>query len=220
MQHMRSMQHKWKWYLRKHIAERICDPKLRWPKETGEAGPREEGQKPSADQAVNSWHRVGTLNIKGARSKKYELRNLLERYSIDCLALQETLIRATDWNLNVAGYHYFSVCGDNVASKRGVEILLKNKMSGYVVGTSSPWHIFIRCFGKGPRDPMDPWCVYISHRGTDAREAIRLVKDQLRKLQADFPNEPIAVMGEWNRTALKTGSIVREVDEDVLVMES
>jgi hypothetical protein len=40
---------------------------------------------------------VGTFNINGVQRKQTDLRLLLQQTQCDVMALQETLLRATDW---------------------------------------------------------------------------------------------------------------------------
>ena len=221
LQHMRRLQHKWGWYVREHRADRTFDTRVKrvqGKNATDKDGLHDGGENSTGEQ-ISKWCKVGTLNINGALNKKYELQFLLEKSRIDCLALQETGIRETDWNLNVAGYHSFSVCGERRASKRGVSILLKKTMSGYVVGTSSPWHLFIRCFGNGLECPWILGCVYLPS-GKAAEEPIKLVTEELAKLRKAFPIDPVAIMGDWNRTVNKVETLVKRVDHDFAVLRS
>jgi exonuclease III len=58
---------------------------------------------------------VGTLNINGLHRKKTDLGVLLQQTRCDVMALQEMLLRSSDWQLRLPGYHCFSAMGDLTA---------------------------------------------------------------------------------------------------------
>lgn len=140
---MKDSKHWYHWYMRKHVASRLFDNKLRC-NANGAGGDEQVGnsinrttvrrvvsteltQKPLAAMFC-------TYNIKGARYKQYGLRRMLERYSNGCLVLQETRTRATDWALTIQWYHCFSVYGERMASQRSVATAVRRGITAYTVG--------------------------------------------------------------------------------------
>ena len=146
--------------------------------------------------------KVGTYNINGARGKKRELQRLLEKEKLTVLAVQETLLRDTDWILHIPGYHCFQICGTHAASERGLGLFLQNGYNGYVVGDTSPWHVLIRLSGKGITQPLIMGCVYIPC-GEWSQQAREVVEEQIRRVAAQFPRDPIHVMGDFNMTPIQ-----------------
>ena len=208
-------QHKWGWYLRRHIAEKVLDPRFR--QDSRRRVRVEEPPKPQKE--ANLGLRVGTLNVNGVRGKQVDLRYLLENRRIGCLALQETLLRATDWNLNIPGYHCYARCGERTASTRGVALLLSKSESGYPVGRSSPWSIFVRCTGTQLAQPWIVASVYVPSGKSEGATPMKKIQEQVKALREEFPDDAMAIMGDWNRTRCQVARFVRAVDPEFEVLE-
>ena len=89
---------------------------------------------------------VGTLNINGLQRKKTDLRFLLQQTRCDVMAVQETLLRSTDWQLRLPGYHCLTAMGDLTASQRGVALLVSTKFNCTPVGKATPFWTFARVY--------------------------------------------------------------------------
>lgn len=188
----RENQGKWGWYVRRHTAARVFTRLLQEAKR-----PQSEVPQKGVGTQRNEL-RLGTLNVNGVRNKKADLQRLLEKRSLDCIALQETLLKATDWRLNVPGYRSYAVYGDGRDSRRGVAILLKNTIGAQTVGTSSPWHTFVRCFGLSA--PVIVGTVYIPTTKRMGKTPLRTVRRQMEELRVKYPLDSIILMGDFNRT--------------------
>ncbi|CAN0291746.1 unnamed protein product [Laminaria digitata] len=108
------------------------------------------------------------------------------------------MIMPTDWELRIRGYNVFSMCGAKGSSTRGVALVLKKNISGYVVGKNSPWHVAVRCFG-GPLN--SPWLilnVYLSSKKEPGKEPIAVISREIRKLRGAFPDDSVMIMGDFN----------------------
>jgi len=139
-----------------------------------------------------------SLNVNGIRDKKPDVQRLLERSRATVMALQETLLRPEDWVLRIPGYHCFSACGTHGASDRGVALLLRRGVSGYVVGKPTPCFIAARVFGGTIRSPMVVASFY-APAGKDGVVRIRYAQRQLQQIAEQYPDDAIMVMGDWNR---------------------
>jgi exonuclease III len=105
------------------------------------------------------------------RSKQTDLWELLRSQRLDVLALQETLLKATDWDLSVRDYLCFSALGHTAASQRGVSILVNRNLNSQVVGPSSPFWVFVRVSGTAHPTPVIIGSVYLPHH--DAQQSTR-----------------------------------------------
>lgn len=214
----KAHQHKWGWYCREHVAYRIRAARVTTGVANRGSRARELGPPPRREQrgterqrrngattgrtnlnpGNNLGPRVGTLNINGIREKKTDLQFYLEERGIQCLALQETLLRATDWKVRIPGYHCFTMCGEHGASIRGVSMLVSKRMSGYVVGKGSAWHLCVRVFGENLRRPWILCSVYIPSK-RDGNDAIDHLVNDMNRIGHEYPTDPIVLMGDWNR---------------------
>lgn len=150
-----------------------------------------------------------TYNINGLRKKRPDLKFLLEETGLECLALQETLLRPTDWSLTIPNYHCFNIVGGHHASKRGVALLINKKHNGSVVGKSSPWFVLVRIYSKFLRQPHILGSVYIPH-GRDKPQALELLGQQVRTIRTAYPAQPLILMGDWNMDQVQTQKILNE----------
>ena len=241
LERVKRHQHKWGWHCREHIAYEVraargrnglanrgsqtCGPDSpHRTEQQGRGNRRRNGASasgsslsPGSTVGPTSGPRVGTLNINGVREKKKDLQFYLEERGIHCLALQETLLRVTDWSLRIPGYHCFTTCGEHGASVRGVSMLVHKSMNGYVVGKGSPWHICVRVTGGGLRRPWVLCSVYIPSLSKGKASIEHLVQD-LNKVCKDFPNDSIVLMGDWNRDEAEVDKLIRRFDDHFRVL--
>lgn len=59
---------------------------------------------------------ISTLNIQGAKKKTIDLQHLLRSQRLDIIALQETLMRSTDFGISIPDFHCFSALGHTAAA--------------------------------------------------------------------------------------------------------
>ena len=140
---------------------------------------------------------VGTFNINGVHRKKVDLRRLLQATRCDVMALQETLLRASDWQLRIPGYHCFTAMGDLTASQRGVAVLVSTKFNCTPVGKATPYWTFVRVFGATLLSPLIVGTVYVPCR-FDRNRVLRALPRALEGLHREFPHDPIVMMGDFN----------------------
>ena len=152
---------------------------------------------PNGDDLMgNNGLIIGTYNINGIRNKTKDLESMLFYEKIDILAIQETLKQDTDWRLTIPGYYCFEINGSKEASERGLAILIKNTYSGYVIGESSPWSVFIRVSGGGLVHPIIIASIYIPHH--QIQDVKDLIREQVRHITNEFPQDLIFLLGDWN----------------------
>jgi len=140
---------------------------------------------------------VGTLNINGVQRKQADLRLLLQQNHLDVMALQETLLRASDWQLRVPGYHCFTAMGDRMASQRGVAILVSTKFNCTPVGKATPFWTFVRVFGATLLCPTIVGTIYVPCRRY-RNQVLRALPKALDGLHREFPGDPLVLMGDFN----------------------
>ena len=142
---------------------------------------------------------VGTLNINGLQHKKTDLRVLLQQTKCDVMALQETLLRSSDWQLRLPGYHCFTAMGDLTASQRGVALVVSTKFNCTPVGKATPFWTFARVYGATLLSPLIVGTVYVPCR-VARRRVLRALPAALDALHREFPDDPIVMMGDFNMT--------------------
>jgi hypothetical protein len=180
---------RWSWHIRNHVPFELRG--LAPPARTPPAPP------PAATINCRQHLRVGTFNINGVRSKQSDLWELLQSQRLDVLALQETLLKATDWDLSVRDYLCFSALGHTAASQRGVSILVNRNLNSQVVGPSSPFWVFVRVSGTAHPAPVIIGSVYLPHQ--DAQQSTRRrLAAALVHIHAKSPDCAIILMGDLN----------------------
>jgi len=148
----------WRWHFQDHIPLPLqglaADPRI--------APPVEVATLP-ATTACRAPLRPGMLNINGVRTKQTNLWHLLWSECLDVLALQETLLKATDWDLHVPDYLCLSALGTTTASQRGVLLLVSTKFRCQSVGPGSPHWVFGKLAGLPLTGPLIVGSVYLPH---------------------------------------------------------
>ena len=142
---------------------------------------------------------VGTLNIHGIRKKKQDLMTLLEESRCEVMGSQETLLNASDWHLRIPGYHCLTSMGGSIASERGVALLVATKYNCSPVGKASSFWTCARIYGASLARPFLVGSVYIPHR-LGRRAVLRKLPLMLAKIHAEFPDDPLVLLGDFNMT--------------------
>ena len=151
-------------------------------------------------QAMTPWYvKALTCNVDGLAGKRDLLREFAEEVRPSIMALQETRVVPEMWSLRVNGYHCFQAMarGTQVASERGVALLLQKRFNGQAVGNSSPWHLFVRVFGGCLPQPILVGSAYIPH-GHDRQMVKDMIGERIGKLRSKYPHDPVIIMGDWN----------------------
>jgi exonuclease III len=143
--------------------------------------------------------KVGTYNINGVRTKRRELAAFLGIVKWDVVGLQETLMRATDWQLYLRGYSLLSAMGERTESKRGLSVAVSTRYSCNMVGRTSPYWLFVRVYGSKLRQPFIFGTVYVPHR-LERRRVLEGLPATMLTIQQEFPNDPIILTGDFNMT--------------------
>lgn len=191
------------WYFRRHIPflERVGRGLPPRPAETPPgsptANPPPDVPTPPPTIPRGAPLVVGTLNINGLQRKKTDLRVLLQQTRCDVMALQETLLRSSDWQLRLPGYHCFTAMGDLTASQRGVALVVSTKFNCSAVGKATPYWTFARVYGANLLSPLIVGTIYIPCR-VERRRVLRALPGALAALHREFPDDPIVMMGDFN----------------------
>jgi hypothetical protein len=189
---------RWNWHLREHIpfAERGLAPRAPQPAATPTAA------------VIRAPLRPGTLNINGVRAKQTDLWHLLRSNCLDVLALQETRLKATDWDLRIPNYVCFSAMGHDGASERGVSLMVSAKFGCQTVGPALPYWVFVKLFGGELLGPIIVGSLYLPCNVgvTLARQKLPRV---LERIEADHPDCAILLMGNLNASYEQAQAIAR-----------
>jgi exonuclease III len=141
--------------------------------------------------------RVSTLNIHGAKKKTVDLHHLLRSQKLDAIALQETLLRPTDFGISIPNYQCFSALGHTAAARRGVSVLIRSEFRGEPVGPAHSNWLFVRVSGQAIATPTIIGSVYLPHGAASRPTQTQLAADLLR-LTTEFPSTPLLLMGDFN----------------------
>ena len=189
---------RWNWHLREHIpfVERSLTPRAPQPAATPTAA------------VIRAPLRPGTLNINGVRTKQTDLWHLLRSNRLDVLALQETKLKVTDWDLRIPNYVCFSAMGHGGASERGVLLMVSKKFGCQPVGPALPHWVFVKLFGGALSGPIIVGSVYLPcHAGaTLARQKLPQV---LERIETDHPDCAILLMGDLNASYEQAQTLTR-----------
>ena len=144
--------------------------------------------------------RVGTLNILGVRTKRTDLRHFLRVARCHVIGLQETLLRAKDWDLRVPGYTCLHAEGDHRRKgQRGVALVISNRFTCQPVGKPSSYYVFARLMGGSLIHPILVGTVYVpSCRGRQRQYSLKGLARNINKLRQEFPTDPVILGGDFN----------------------
>jgi hypothetical protein len=138
---MRKFAPRWHWHFRSHVPFELRDRVQNPPTVIT------EDATPPAAPVDRAPLRPGTLNVNGVRTKQTDLWHLLCSERLNILALQETLLKATDWDLHVPDYLCLSALRTTAASQWGVSLLVHTKFGCQPVGPGSPNWVFGKLTG-------------------------------------------------------------------------
>ncbi len=159
-----------------------------------------QGERDPAHAPVNPITkplRIATLNIHGAKKKTVDLQHLLRSKKVDAMALQETLLRSTDFGISIPHFQCFSALGHTAAAQRGVSVLICSGFSGEVVGPAHSNWVFVRVSGQEISTPTIIGSIYLPH-GAASRPTQNQLAADLVRLTNGYPDTPLVLMGDFN----------------------
>jgi exonuclease III len=138
---------------------------------------RQEDNNTAQNNTPTKPLRVMTLNIHGIKKKSVELHHLLRSQKVDVIALQETLLRSTDFGISIPSYQCFSSLGHTAAARRGVSVLIRSSFGGEPVGPAHANWVFVRVSGQEIANPTIIGSVYLPHGPTSRQTQTQLASD-------------------------------------------
>lgn len=147
--------------------------------------------------------RFVTLNVNGLANRKELLHEYMIDIRADVVCLQETLRDEDQFRLQLPGYQVREIRSGRGVAKRGLAIAVSEALSAHPVGDSSPFYMFIRLFGVRLACPIIVGNVYLPGNRCKDRESYRNatlgLKSQVKRLRRHYPNDPMFIMGDYNR---------------------
>jgi len=144
-----------------------------------------------------------SYNVNGIKQKREDIRLYMQSLDADVFALQETLRQPDLFRLHFYGYQCIERTMVPGPGKRGLAIAVKQCFSAYQVGVGSDYWIFIRIVGGQLKSPIIVGNVYMPHRNVAVphlrRESRNNLQAEVASLSRRYPNDPIIVMGDFNR---------------------
>lgn len=192
------------WYYRPHIPHQLCHltQQARFAPSPLLLHPAEQAQQARggtvASPRTHCGLKVATYNINGVCTKQFDLQCFLQSTKCDVVALQETLLRETDWIIRMPGYQCVQRPGDFTAATRGVALLVSHQFQLVTVGTLSPYWIFACLSGAPLPHPVIVACVYVPN-GTGGRAVLQHFQQQVHRVHVLYPSDPIALLGDFNK---------------------
>lgn len=190
LKRIRQNSKRYDWHCRQHIGWR----------ERAHLSPTQQPPSPlweSQGPAILDKLRMATYNVAGIRRKRYDVQHLFETERLHILCLQETLQRATDYQLRIKGTRSFEALGASKASERGLAILVKGTLTGQSVGHGSPNFQFVRIFGGHIVRPIIVANLYVPTR-IGRRRVCHLFTAALNDVRRSFPFDPVLIGGDFN----------------------
>jgi hypothetical protein len=194
---------RWQWHFRDHLAF-----PLRGLARNPSLSTLAEAAPPPTDEEARTPFRPGTLNINGVRTKQTDLWHLLRNECLDVLALQETLLKATDWDLHVPDFLCLSALGTTAASQRGVSLLVSTKFGCQPVGPGSSHWVFGKLTGSTLANPLIVGSVYLPNNDQQHRVRNQLAT-ALVKIHTEYPASAILLMGDLNESLVGAQGLAR-----------
>ena len=172
-------------------------------------------------------------NTNSVWNKRTELDTLAGVHWAAILALQETRLRASDWQLRLPGFLVVSEPAtfrdagkgsDRIHARGGLSIAIAKRLTQSVslVGRQSPHTLFVRVWLHGGKS-LVIGNVYVPplEAGNRQRQltAIRVIKENIQDLLQRFPTSAFVILGDWNMKASKVNEIMAETERMVKDME-
>jgi hypothetical protein len=118
------------------------------------------------------------------------------------IALQETLLRSTDFGISIPSYQCFSSLGHTAAARRGVSVLIRSSFGGEPVGPAHANWVFVRVSGQEIVNPTIIGSVHRPAAATDPFDEgigyVCLMRSQKGAEQAKFSKEMLERIGAVN----------------------
>ena len=188
------------WYFRRHVPylERVGRGVSRPERQRREAAhgsqdPPEGRSTPEATLSLNCC----SYNISGVDKKRYEIQHFTQLVKPDVLALQETLLTATHWDLRIPGYNVYSSLGDTAQSTRGVSICVRSTYQSVPIGKNSPYWTFVKVLGGDLQAPIILGSIYVPNV-RDRRTVLDSLPEMVQSIRDTAPAIPILLMGDFN----------------------
>ena len=80
------------------------------------------------------------------------------------MGLQETLLKSSDWQFRLPGFHCFTAMEDRQAFQRGVALVVSTRFNCTSVGQSTPFWTFARLYGSTLLSPVIVGTIYVPCR--------------------------------------------------------
>jgi len=148
---------------------------------------------------------LATWNINGFWTKVRDVERFLDKEKVVVLALQETLIKATHYQLEIEGYRSF--ISDTKEDFRGMLTLVDNKLSAYEVPHGLSWLIHVKVFSyAGWSGPTHIFNVYLKSEGNfrcAQGDCLDMLKRIINITKRDSLDSRFVVMGDINEDGLQ-----------------
>lgn len=216
---MRGRSERWGWYLRMHDPEKLRARRIDRA-HTKRVTP-DITLLPKAKVASpmpTRWNRIGTWNVNGWGRKHTAIRHVLESEHIGCLAIQETLVKATSPTLSMAGFQCLSVCQTQGEAERGVALLIHKDWEATLIPNQSPFCIMARVKNDRLGKPIIIGSVYVPGKGL-GKSALEKIARQVARAREKYPDDPMVLMGDWNRIETEVRKIISRWNEHLQMLK-
>jgi hypothetical protein len=154
----------------------------------------------TSSMSVVPRYSFSTLNVNGLAAKKIDLCEFLENESIGICALQETLVSARAYQVQIPGYTSYTQ--NWTQGFRGQSVLVHQSLSSYEVERKDGQFIHIKVNGiPNTKGPIHIIAVYMPSGGNFRGERSKRVKEILalnRSILGKTPGTAVVILGDWN----------------------
>lgn len=176
---------------------------------------RYEPARPPPQKQSSNLTSVATWNINGFWSKQMEMEDFLSEQKIAVLALQETLVKASHYTIQMNGYKAYQTNAE--VDFRGCAMLVDQTLASYEVPHGLSWLIHVKVFGfAGWSGPTHFINVYLKSGGNFRRsrgESLNVVKGIVHRIIMRTPDARFIVMGDFNEEGDKVMKHLNSTEE-------
>jgi exonuclease III len=165
---------------------------------------------------------LASYNVNSLVKKRLEVEEYIQENKVDILFLQETKKKADHWRTHLNGFNLIEKVMDaSTVGAKGMALAVRNGITAFPVGESSPYFITLRLFGRDIIQPVIVICVYIPHgkaicRGKADYKAkgsvLKQLANNVNNCAAKFPQDAIVVGGDLNTISKSLGKFLRKTD--------
>jgi ribonuclease HI/exonuclease III len=151
---------------------------------------------------------IGAWNINGILKKGLLAADFIG--DRDVVGLLELVSSDASWQLQLPNYHILQRNKNAVMEGgRGIAIAVRKDIPAYTISVYNNNFIFIRIIGEQGRFLIIGLVYLLQSHNPDFQRAKKGLKSEVSRIQSKFPNDPLILIGDFNKNCKKVASMFK-----------